>query len=321
MPEMADWFHRYNAWSVSRHGLWNGCRRAYYYRYIAPALLDPKGIDVPSIRALKALLPKNVVKGKLIHEVIQGQVDLITTGRAVDEDAAARQYTQMVGAYRDNARERLVEHHNGEEVEDAFFDCILSDGSRQLRVFFGQVWPQLQCYDYLRHEEFDSFDVDGAVATVKLDYVARSRDDGAIYVFDWKTGKPNPWNADGNRLQMGCYVSWAIEHYGKRPKDIRSEMVYLSNGERVPFSFHPTQLSRIRDVIIRGYSEMNASYDIATFNANPSPRRCAGCNFSTVCPHSMAAKGIVLDMKDVPEDPSSSSEVEREWWRSWRDER
>ena len=287
MPEMEDWFHQYNAWSASRHGLWNNCRRAYHYRYIAAGLKDPGDIDVPHIRELKSLVPKNVIKGKLVHEVIQGQIDRLASGTVFDEEDAERQYTLGVQAYWDNALERVVEFHNSGRVDDAFFDGVLLDGLRQLQVFFRQVWPQLEGCDYLRHEEFDRFNVGNVAATVKLDYVAGSRDDDAIHVFDWKTGRFNPRYVGKSRLQMGCYVLWAMGYYGKQPEGIRSELVYLSSGQRVPFSFSMVQLRDIENVIKRDFAEMNRTYDIDGFPPNPRPWQCSGCNFSTVCPRSV----------------------------------
>ena len=287
MPELEDWFHRYNAWSVSRRGLWNSCRRAYYYRYIAAGLKDPGDIDVPHIRMLKSLEPKNVIKGKLVHEVIRGQIDRLVCGMAFDRDDAEKQYTLGVEEYRDNARERVIEFYNGGDVDDAFFDGIESDGSHQLRVFFGQVWPQLEGYDYLRHEEFDRFHIGDVAATVKLDYVAGSEVDDAIRLFDWKTGRFNPRYVGRSRLQMGCYVLWAMGHYRKRPEGVKCELVYLSSGQRVPFSFSMVQLQDIENVIKTDFAEMNRTYDVEEFPPNPRPWQCSGCNFSTVCPSSI----------------------------------
>jgi len=70
MANLEDWFFKYNAWSFSKHRLWNLCKRAFYYRYIGTALKKSSDLDIFKLKRLKDLNSKYVLQGSLIHEAI-----------------------------------------------------------------------------------------------------------------------------------------------------------------------------------------------------------------------------------------------------------
>ena len=285
MVELENWFYKYNAWSFSKHRLWGLCKRAYYYRYIGTAMKESEDLDILKLKRLKDIDPRFALQGKLIHEVLENQIGQHYLGRGLSEKGAKIQYTQRIEQYRKMAKETLIEYFNGETIDEAFFDNIRAKGIDQISMFFGVIWPQLKDLEYLRHEKFDRFKVGDVEALVKVDYISKTKDD-KIVVSDWKTGADN--EAYESDLQIGAYVLWAMENYEKEPEEIRSELIYLTTGVMRSYEFSMEQLEENKRKIVEDFEEMNKTFDIDYFNPDPNPRKCLGCHFATVCPHSMA---------------------------------
>lgn len=285
MTQLQDWFHKYNAWSFTKHRLWKQCRRAYYYQYIAPALQDIGYSKRQKLKHLKNLNPRFVLQGKLVHDILEKQIAKHHTNGDMREDKAKEQYIQLVEDYRGKAQINLVEYFNGEPVNEAFFDRIRENGLDQIGLFFGVIWIQFAHLQYLRHEEFDRFNAGTVEAIVKVDYASKTHDN-EIIISDWKTGADN--EEYENDLQLAGYVLWAMQFYGANPDKIRSQLVYLTTGSIKTYSFSTEQLKNVEQLIISDFEEMNKFYDMAHFEPTPEPKRCLRCRFSTVCNHSRA---------------------------------
>ncbi|MEA1993661.1 MAG: PD-(D/E)XK nuclease family protein [Euryarchaeota archaeon] len=287
MTKLENWFYRYNAWSFSKHRLWGLCKRAYYYRYIGTALRESEELDIEKLKMLKNLNSRFALRGKLIHEVIENQIGQYYLGRKMNKGVAEAQYTQRVDQYRETPKETLTEYFNGYPVGKTFFDNIRTDGLDQIGMFFGAIWPQFEDLEYLKHEEFDRFRVGDVKAVVKVDYISKTKD-GTLVVSDWKTGADKKeYESD---LQLGSYVLWATENYGIPPREIRSELVYLTTGIMRSYEFSAAQLREIKKKITEDFKDMNETYEIEHFKPTPSPRKCLSCQFATVCPRSMVGE-------------------------------
>jgi CRISPR/Cas system-associated exonuclease Cas4 (RecB family) len=290
MTKLQNWFYRYNAWSFTKHRLWGQCKRAYYYSYIGTALQGSRDFDVHKLKQLKKLDSRFVLQGKLVHEVLEYQLEQLRLGRTIGEEVAREQYIRGVEQYRKNAKHSLVECFNGQAVGEVFFDRIRENGLDQLSLFFGVIWPQLEDSEYLRHEKFDRFKANDRVkAIVKIDYV-RSTEGGNVVISDWKTGTDNPKYE--SKLQIGAYVLWAVKHYKLEPEQVRSELIYLTTGAIRDYEFSTDELEKIRRLIVSDFEEMNESYDISYFDPHPNPRQCLGCHFASVCSHSMTDEQV-----------------------------
>ena len=284
MTELEDWFYRYNAWSFSKHRLWNLCKRAYYYRYIGVALKESKEINIQKLKKLKNLTSKFALQGKLIHEIIENQIGQYYLGRKMSENSAKTQYTQRIEQYRKTAKETLTEYFNGDPIDDSFFDNIRANGVDQISMFFGVIWPQFEDLDYLRHEKFDRFKIDDIEIIVKVDYISKTKE-GIIVVSDWKTGSDN--EEYENDLQVGSYVLWAMEKYEKEPGEIKSELIYLTTGMMRSYEFSIKDLEEIKRKIVKDFEDMNRMTKIEYFRPDPNPKKCLSCQFATICPSSM----------------------------------
>lgn len=289
MVELENWFYRYNAWSFSKHRLRDSCKLAYYYRYIGTALKSSDEIDIMNLKKLKDLKSRNAIQGIIIHEVLENQMGQHFIGRGINEESAKAQYTQRLEQYRKTAKYTIIEYYNGLPLDEKFFDYARSEGLDKIGMFFGVIWPQFKDLEYLKHEKFDRFTTNDVDCIVKADYVSKTRDD-IIVVSDWKTGVDN--EGYESELQIGVYVLWAMDYYNTEREKVRSEMVYLTTGVMRPYEFENDRLEAIKSQITEEFEKMNETYEMDYFTPSPEPRKCLGCQFSTVCPHSLAKEAL-----------------------------
>jgi len=165
--------------------------------------------------------------------------------------------------YENTSRTTIAEFYNG-APDETFFDQIRETGVTQIHTFFSDLWPHIKGNIYIRHETFDKVLVDSTKVVLKVDYI--SQDPGGILIItDWKTGAEME-DSPINRLQMGVYVLWASEYFQKDPRDIRSELNFLSTGSIHPYLFTETDLDDIWALITDEFRIMNS-----TLNTKNSP--------------------------------------------------
>jgi len=244
-------------------------------------------LDIGLLKKLKKLSPRNVLKGKLVHEIVENQIERHNVGQEMNEDEAIKQYSLWVKQYQKKAKETLSEFFNGESLDNDFFNTIRIDGIDHIQTFFNVIWPQVKEFQYLRHEKFDRFHMGEVNVVVKVDYVCKSEDD-TIILLDWKTGA---YREDLKYdIQLATYVIWAMRNYKTQPKKIKSELVYLNTGNIYPYDFSIDKLDEIKWKIKVNYREMNRTYEIDNFQPNPTKEKCHSCQFASVCPKRFNSK-------------------------------
>jgi ATP-dependent DNA helicase RecQ len=154
--DVEDWFYEYNTWSFTKHKIWNECKRAYYYNYIAPALKQIPEELRQKLRALKSLESRFSLKGKLIHEAIEVHLSQRIPGSDTGKNRAKQYYAKNVNGFRKNAGSNITEYFNGDHIDASFFDRILEEGFLQIDLFFDNIMPEFDNLDYLQHEKFGS---------------------------------------------------------------------------------------------------------------------------------------------------------------------
>lgn len=287
MVKFQSWFQKYNAWSYTKHRLWRECRRAYYYDYIGAALETSTEIDITKIKQLKKLDGRFVVQGKIIHEIIEKFIEDNQTRKKFNESDAREEFIKQIEAYRKIAKTGIIEYFNGAEVSEAFFDRARENGLDQLSLFFGVIWPQIENYQYLQHEKFDNFTVDGVKAIVKIDYVCKNYN-GEVLIYDWKTGADNEeYESD---IQISAYALWAQHKYGLPSTKIGCNLVYLTSGAIKTYQFTDQQINDLKVLMSSDFRDMNSDYEITNYLPSPNLKTCPGCNFATICPSALLNK-------------------------------
>ena len=280
MIELNPKFYDYNGWSFSKYQLWNKCKKAYYFQYIGGYVKGPLPFDSSNLYRLKKdLTPKVFLQGQIIHKVIANQINQNKI-RDMNEASAINHYASELARYRETANDTITEYFNGEPVDIGFFDKIDKSGIEQIKRFFSIIWPPFLDSDYIDHENKGSFQIDDIKVLLRPDYVSRTKK-GMFVISDWKTGSDS--EDFENDKQIATYVLWAIYNFKVEPKEIRSELVYLSSGVSRSFSFTSEQLEETKRFIIENYRKLNESYDYNSFQPNPLPKNCMSCNYAKIC--------------------------------------
>jgi CRISPR/Cas system-associated exonuclease Cas4 (RecB family) len=162
------------------------------------------------------------------------------------------------------------------------------------------IWPNYASLKYVKHEEFDSFEVDKCKVWTKIDLVTKM-ENGTIVITDWKTGKIGA-NSDENEAQIGAYVLWALDKLKVGEDSVKTEIAYLRDPayRRKLTVVTKEQLAGVKKQIIECSRSMLAVNSVSDFPANPSARVCRDCPFATVC-----EEGVQHIPEDVREQPVS----------------
>jgi len=280
---MNDYWKKYFGWSSSRQNTWNTCKLRYYFSYIGKWEGFRGNRDRDKLQWLSRLKPWYMVKGSLVHEAIESQINQWSIHRPVSQEAAINIFRFKFSEVRSNPSKYLIDDINGFPVKVEEFDASLQEGVKILEIFFGTFWLNYEPLEYVKHEEFDSFEIGGQKVWVKIDLVTRM-DDGLIVITDWKTGKVEE-NKDANEAQIGAYVLWAVEKLKVAEDRVKTEIAYLKDPSRRRnlIGFSKEQLLGVRTQILNGSKEMLAVSSPDDFPASPSERNCRGCSFATVC--------------------------------------
>ena len=273
------WKGRYG-WSVSSDRLWQTCRRAFYYRYVASWQSSTEPSVVNRLYQMKRLTPLAALEGRLVHDSVENLIQQHRLGRPLKASPAQEQYTQLVGRYKQTAREMVAEAYNGLAIQERYFDLILEEGRKQVANFVNIVWPNLADLEYLMHEEFENFALESIKVNVKVDYVTKSPN-GSIVVTDWKTGEER---REENELQMAVYGMWASSKYAVPLSRVMLELAYLRTGSSHPVKLNEEAVTFAKEAILTGAADLLAADRIDDFPTNPAPDRCIECPFARICP-------------------------------------
>ena len=172
---------------------------------------------------LKSLTPKYALQGRIIHEILEDQMNKHNLGREPDQEAMISQYLKKVQMYENTSRTTIAEFYNG-APDETFFDQIRETGVTQIHTFFSDLWPHIKGNIYIRHETFDKVLVDSTKVALKVDYISRSR--GILIITDWKTGAEME-DSPINRLQWEVCPSGPV-NISRRTHDIRSELNFFN---------------------------------------------------------------------------------------------
>jgi len=268
------------AWAFSRHLLFQDCRRAYWYEYVATYDRDLDPTLRNKLWKLRALSNKRFLRGSLVHNAISEFLSHSAKERPMGEAELHQHLLQNIERWRRTARDMMAEYYNGLPVDQDFFDRLRTEGQEQLSMFLRVLWPPLSRLEYEQHEKPESFSFENVPVRVKVDLVSRSPE-GRVFVIDWKTG------ADDERyqsdLQIGTYALWAAHKFGKNPSEIATDLYYLRSGKTVSLTATPAQLENVGATIKAEFQEFQRAVSMSENPPSPESDRCLACKYATVC--------------------------------------
>lgn len=301
------------SWSVSRQGLFQECRRAYYYTYYGSWGGWEDGCTARTRRLyiLKNLKTLDMWAGSVVHDtvaealrrhaqkgapILAAELQAVATGklRAGWKEAVERAWEK---------RPKLTNlwelyYGNGRSLPAAETERIRAKVMECLRAFAeSAVLKEVLAASYLSWkpiEQLDSFLLDGLKVWCVVDF-AYTDPAGLLRILDWKTGGED---TEALQLQLACYAFFAGEKWSVPPERLRVYGVFLRDNARgKEFPVTAASLIDARDRIVSGAAEMRSVLrDVARngaveedFPLAAEERACRRCNYREVCPRFAAA--------------------------------
>lgn len=295
-------------WSVSRHRLFEECRRAYYYNYYGAwngwdSGAPPRTRQLYLLKNLKSL---DMWGGSIVHEVIAEALQRFTRNAhpiaAGELQAQGRQklragWVEAVnGDWRKNAKKtNLYELYYGngqklppeqtERLKARVYECLAHFAeSAVLQEILSVPYLQWKPIDKL-----DSFIMDALKIWCAVDFACMDAA-GRLRIIDWKTGGED---AEALKLQLACYAFYAGERWAVRPDAVRVSGIFLREKARCSdYALTPEVLVDARDRILTSAARMRELLvDVARnaaqeedFPVCQQERSCRRCNFREICP-------------------------------------
>ncbi|MCI0497180.1 MAG: PD-(D/E)XK nuclease family protein [Thermoplasmata archaeon] len=289
------------------------CKRQYWYRYYGKRFIARP--QRPLLLDLLRLSSLALEAGSAVHLTLEELIkDLQLTGRVADEgkalSIAERKFEVMV------RNVRLFEDRYGSGVSDADLQRNLDKVREAVRGYFRTSWPGLLASVppegrplwVVDPEGFGEFRFEGLKVFAKPDLIFRGGD-GAWWVVDWKTGRPNDDDLD----QVMCYMFFAHEVFGIPLEGMTGAVEYLSlhdqpavtvkGGEVDPVRLRTRIFEELAEVeSLCADVEQNVPLPIEAFPRSATWRNCGWCNFREICGPELGPgpKGLMGYDEDAP---------------------
>jgi hypothetical protein len=285
------------SWSYSRDALYRQCPRAYYFHYYAawPGWLPEALPPVRQVYRLKKLTTIPQWVGTIVHESIKFALARLKAGQPVEPAALVEQLHRRAQA--DLAPAPSGESRQPVEFQEQYYRAnlppsawaeALAAAERYLLTFLHSPlyahWRNQPPAGFLQMETLQSFPVAGAKVWVQLD-LAR-RENGMVYLYDWKTGEPD--SAEVER-QLGIYGLFARHSGAEGP--LTAVVFHLRPNRLEEFELTDHRLAEARRAIEAGVIHLQKLLvdpaanlaEIERFPLIAPGAVCAGCRFRELC--------------------------------------
>lgn len=300
------------SWSVSRHKMFEDCKRRYYLNYYgARRVREANSPAVSAIWWLKQVTLLRTWIGSVIHHVAGLAVQAHRDGHPVGEkeliDEALHYYHGGV-----LASERAAKHDGQwivlfEHLYPGDRFSIDRDAAEALVVDLARTFLESDAYGFIKSlppqavrevdPPFQSFNLAGVPAAGKLRVFAipdvlllnDEAIDKTIYIIDWKTGDAAH---EGIRWQAGVYRLYAHQAYNLPAESIHVTIAALENtGESVDPPGGVPSLDEARSFIQASAQAMLDRLDDVSFNSacihsfpmTDNLDTCRQCGFKRAC--------------------------------------
>ncbi len=296
------------SWSQSRDGLFQECRRKYYYHYYQSHNGWLRDSEQPARVAyrLKQLTNLYLLLGDGVHQMAESAVKAIKNQKSLptEEQSQTAIRNHLNQAYKDSKRRSqwelspkkltmLHELYYSGQLPETRVEQIKERMTTAVKQFLScHSVKELQAVsghpvEIVEVEELNTFDVAGNKVYVKLD-VLYKRQDGTYVIVDWKTGL----ESDKNDKQLLLYALFLKNKYGISYDEIEIRVEYLLSGECKVVPIDLEALAEIKQQVIdsteamkKGLADPSANKPLPmnAFPAQPAPHKCGFCNYQELC--------------------------------------
>jgi hypothetical protein len=291
------------SWSRSRDGVFQDCRRKYYYHYYGAwgGWDESAPAEVRRLYVLKQLQSRQQWAGRSVHDAIEMALHALAAGHDIPiEPFVADVIERMRGEWRSSNAGRyreepksvaLFEHEYRVGVRREEWQAISRNVATCLRHFFG-----LPLVVAIRRTEPEHWSIEhwskvfafeGTSVWVAPDFGFWT-ERGRLALVDWKTGAAK---GDGAAFQLGCYALYANEVLGVSPVKVDLLQVNLRAPTVTQHDWDDARLEAVREQLRLSIRSMKAylvdpEMNIAVlddFERTEEIRICRWCNFRAVC--------------------------------------
>lgn len=273
-----EFWRRVFYWSAPRLRLWDGCKRAYYYQYLARWDLPWDDQRLRSLEQLSQLETVEELQASLVQDALEGQLYHHRLGREADKGAALAQFSSGMRRVRRTPRTYLTEVVNREALDPTVYDRVEEEGRLQIADFFDVFWPSYRPLKHLKHEKLERFALeDGIDAVIYPALVTNSS--GNLVVTLWRSRE------DGDALdeEMGAGLLWAAGKYDVPLEKLKGEFLSLGRCKLGTWERDGGVLEELREVVLSEAEEMLRARGREDLPASPSAPKCRKCRFLTIC--------------------------------------
>jgi hypothetical protein len=277
-------------WSISRHEIFDKCKRQYYYTYYSK---HAKDIPYYKMNQLKNLTAVPLEIGNVVHDVIEAFLKRLQISDSnIDETRFFSFAKQKAEEY--FSKKTFIENYY-ESPKPASFDIALEKITACLRNLL-----ESPCYNWIFMKAitnrqdwlveppgFGETRLNGLKAYCKMDFLFPV--DGAVYILDWKTGSKDIYKHSN---QLTGYAAAAHNNFSIPCESIFTKIVYLypkfdefELAQQMDFSsfFDKVKLQTEEMYALCSDVEKNVPLDIESFPKSPSESLCRYCNFQELC--------------------------------------
>ncbi|MDR3112361.1 MAG: PD-(D/E)XK nuclease family protein [Elusimicrobiota bacterium] len=276
-------------WSVSRYDRFLNCKRQYFYDYYSKF---EKEIPYEKINFLKSLTSKVLESGNIVHDAIRDVLErLKKSSKPINKDKLFKYVFTMTENYC-KSKFFFESYYKKEvvmvpEIFDKVKVCIEEFISSQTFDWILNKAIDQRSEWIIEPEGFGETRIGSLKAYCKVDFLFPI--DNKVYIFDWKTGKPNEKK---HSKQLTGYSLWAGYHFNKFACDISAAVVYLFPKYNVKkINIAEEDIKKFEQTVEKESNEMygylldvesNIPKDKKEFPINKN-KLCDYCNYQELC--------------------------------------
>ncbi|MBN1122389.1 MAG: PD-(D/E)XK nuclease family protein [Anaerolineae bacterium] len=295
------------SWSVSRHHMFEACKRRYYLNYYGSRrVIDAKDRLISAVWWLKQVTSIRTWIGSVIHKAAQEAVRAVVEGEKLPDEKVAERANDLF-------RAGLTASQRGTKVEGQWLALLGHvypergfaldlDAAAALVDDLAHTFLDSEAYALIRENPDHVREVDEPFQSFLLDSgsrIGRTRvfaipdvllhDGEQITVIDWKTGDVTE---PGIHKQAGVYRLYAHRAYGLPEEAIRVQISDLGNyGETVDPPGGTPPLAEAGEFIRGSIGQMVELMEDVTYNTvsirsfplTADRSQCLRCGFQRAC--------------------------------------
>ncbi|MCD4760015.1 PD-(D/E)XK nuclease family protein [archaeon] len=291
------------SWSKSRDGIFNECKRKYYFNHYG--FWGGWDITAPEkireLYILKNLSTRQMWIGQVVHDIIKYYLTKLKSGEDINSSQLIFRLKKIlkedfecseIGMYKKFPKKcGLVEHEYKMLISKDEWDELFKYAEKCVMNFYNsdtlKEIKKEDINDWLFLEDFLSFDFEGTKIYLSMDFVIKN-EDNQIVLYDWKTGKERNVKMD---TQLACYALYVLQKWNLNPDRIIIKNFNVALDKEDEFKVTTQVIEDIKNYMRKSIEDMknilkDKENNVAEENNFPKTtdiKNCLRCNFKKVC--------------------------------------